>query len=136
MNADRISKDEQAIRDVISTWMRASAAGDLNQVLDLMDEDVVFLVPGQPPMRGREGFAAALKAQEGKFKFAGASEVQEIHVAGDWAYCWSKLRVTVTPLSGDAEIRRSGNTLSIFRKNAEGNWVLFRDANLLAVEKS
>ena len=130
-----MDKDQQAIREVIATWMRASAAGDLDQVLKLMDEDVVFLVPGQPPMRGRESFAAASKANEGKFEFDGASDIQEIQIAGDWAYCWSKLRVTVTPLGSGAEIRRSGNTLSIFRKNAEGNWVLFRDANLLAVEK-
>ena len=135
MSNTPVKSDEQAIRDLIAAWMHASVAGDLPQVLKLMDEDVVFLVPGQPPMRGREGFAAASKAQEGKFKFEGASEVQEIQVAGDWAYCWSKLRVTVTPLNGDAERRRSGNTLSIFRKNSEGNWLLFRDANLLAVEK-
>jgi three-Cys-motif partner protein len=30
--------------------------------------------------------------------------------------------------------RRSGYTLSIFRKNDDGKWVLFRDANLLAAE--
>jgi uncharacterized protein (TIGR02246 family) len=49
--------DEQAIREVVSTWLRASNAGDTETVLSLMTEDVVFLVPGQPPMRGKSGFA-------------------------------------------------------------------------------
>ncbi|MEO7971097.1 MAG: hypothetical protein ABI698_07355 [bacterium] len=27
--------------------------------------------------------------------------------------------------------RRSGNTLTVWRKSADGNWQIFRDANLL-----
>ena len=59
-----MDRDEQAIRSVIATWMEASAAGDLARVLALMDDDVVFLGPGRPPMRGKDGFAAANKAME------------------------------------------------------------------------
>lgn len=42
-----MSPDERAIRDVISTWLSASAAGDHEKVLSLMSEDVVFLVAGR-----------------------------------------------------------------------------------------
>src|SRR5438034_605203 len=41
--------DEQAIRDLIATWLRATAAGDIDQVLTLMTDDVVFVTPGQKP---------------------------------------------------------------------------------------
>ncbi len=34
--------------------------------------------------------------------------------------------------TGDAANRRSGNTLTVWRKNVHGNWQIFRDANLLA----
>jgi uncharacterized protein (TIGR02246 family) len=40
--------DEQAIRDVIDNWARASLAGDLAQLMAMMSEDVVFLTPGRP----------------------------------------------------------------------------------------
>ena len=50
--------DERAIRAVIATWMRASAAGDTATILGLMADDVVFLVAGQPPF-GKEKFAVA-----------------------------------------------------------------------------
>jgi len=46
-----MSADEQAIRDAVAAWMKASADGDLPRVLALMDDDVVFLGPGRPPMR-------------------------------------------------------------------------------------
>jgi uncharacterized protein (TIGR02246 family) len=53
--------DEQAIRDLIANWMAATIAGDLNRLLSLMADDVVFLTPGQPPMRGLDAFAAAFR---------------------------------------------------------------------------
>ena len=48
-------------KDVVSTWLRATAAGDVDAILPLMVEDFVFLRPGQPPMRGCEAFAAGLR---------------------------------------------------------------------------
>ncbi|MDB6020189.1 MAG: ketosteroid isomerase [Pedosphaera sp.] len=129
-----VSSDEQQIRDLVATWLRSSAAGDVATVLSLMAEDVVFLVPGQPPMRGREAFAAASRAMEGKFRMEGNSEIQEIQISGDLAYCWTRLSVTVHPLPSGAAKRRSGHTLSVLRKQPAGNWVLIRDANMLVAE--
>ncbi|MEP6707452.1 MAG: SgcJ/EcaC family oxidoreductase [Pyrinomonadaceae bacterium] len=124
--------DEQKIRDVIDTWMRATAKGELAEILKLMDEDAVFLVMGQPPMRGRDAFAASFKQALQKFRLEATSEIQEIQVMGDWAYCWNHLSVTMTPIDeGGSPVRCNGNVLTIFRKNSGGDWVLFRDANLL-----
>ena len=55
-----MNTDEQAIRDVVDTWHKATAAGDLSRILPLMAEDVVFLGAGRPPMRGRRAFEDGL----------------------------------------------------------------------------
>jgi uncharacterized protein (TIGR02246 family) len=123
--------EEQQIRDLIATWLRASAEGDINKILPLMAEDVVFLIPGQPPMRGRDAFAASFAGWQGKFRLETDCEIQEIEVNGDLAYCWTKLSVTMTPVDGGSANRRSGYTLTVLRKNAAGTWQIFRDANLL-----
>ena len=44
--------DEDAIRQLVATWLDASRA-DTDKVLSLMTDDVVFLTPGHPPMRGK-----------------------------------------------------------------------------------
>ena len=124
--------DEQQIRDLITTWLRVSAEGDISQILPLMTEDVVFLVAGQPPMRGRDAFAASFAGWQGKFSLETNCEIQEIQVSGNLAYSWTRLSVTMTPVAGGPANRRSGNTLTVLRKNAEGNWQIFRDANLLS----
>ena len=128
--------DEQQIRELIAKWLRLSAEGDISQILPLMTEDVVFLVAGQPPMRGREAFAASFAGWQGKFRLETDCEVQEIQTSGDLAYSWTRLSVTMTPVDGGAENRRSGNTLTVLRKNADGAWQIFRDANLLAPAKT
>jgi uncharacterized protein (TIGR02246 family) len=123
--------DEQAIRQLVETWLSASKAGDTEKVLSLMAEDVVFLVAGQPPMRGRAAFAAAQSSLE-PYRIEATSEIQEIKVFGEWAYTWTRLSIAITPKEGGEPMRRAGNTLSILQKQA-GSWVIFRDANLLAV---
>ena len=128
--------DEQAIRDLITKWQKATAICDLDSLLKLMDEDVVFLVTGQPPMRGRDAFAAGFQKALARFQIDSTSEIQEIKVTGEWAYCWNHLSVTMTPRESGSPVRRAGYTLTIFRKDADSNWVLFRDANLLAAEDS
>jgi uncharacterized protein (TIGR02246 family) len=124
--------DEQVIRGSIETWMQATADGNLPRVLELMADDVVFLTPGRPPMRGKEAFAAATRAMAGKSRVDGNVDVQEIRVFGDWAYCWNQLTVTVHPEGGGAPRRMTGPTLSIWKKADKGRWVIFRDANMLA----
>jgi len=129
-----MSPDENAIRELIDTWLRASKAGDSEVVLSLMAEDVVFLQPGQPPMRGRAGFAAAQKAIS-DVDIDASSEIQEIRILGDWAYCWNRLTVVVSPRNGGASIKRAGDVLSLLQKQS-GRWVIVRDANMLSRTES
>jgi uncharacterized protein (TIGR02246 family) len=123
-----MTEDERAIREVIATWMRATADGDTTTVISLMTDDVVFMVPGQEPF-GKEAFAAASNAMQGA-TINGTSDLREIEVLGGLAYVRSYLEITVTP-AGVPAMRRKGYTLSIFRKEGDGRWRLARDANLL-----
>jgi len=129
-----MKNDEQSIRDLVAEWQSATAAGDLSRILPLMAEDVVFLIAGSPPMRGREAFATAFKMGMQHIRIEPSATIQEIQIAGDFAYGMTHLNVIVTPLQSGAPMRRSGYTLTIFRKQADGRWVLFRDANLLTPE--
>lgn len=126
-----MDRDEQAIRSLVATWLQATAAGDLPRVLELMVDDVVFLGPGRPPMRGKDGFAAAARAMEGQTRVEGTADIQEIRVFGDWAYCWNHLTLTVHPVGGGAPTHLTGPVLSVLRKRANGGWVIFRDANMV-----
>ena len=123
-----MTDDEKAIRQVVETWMTASKAGDHATVLSLMTEDVVFMVPGQEPF-GKEAFAAASKSM-GDTRIEGSSEILELRIFGDWAFIRNRIDMTAFPPHG-SPVRRSGYTLTLLRKEADGCWRLARDANLL-----
>ena len=124
--------DQDQIRQLVSTWMSLTKAGNTPAVLDLMTDDVVFLRAGHAPMRKPEFAKGAQAQQAGKAPtFDGKSEIQEIQVMGEWAFMWTHLTVVATPPDGSPPQKRSGNTLTILRKE-DGRWKIARDANLLA----
>jgi uncharacterized protein (TIGR02246 family) len=126
-----MNPDEQAIRNLIAQWHRATAAGDVDTVLGLMSDDVIFLVAGKPPMQGRKTFEKGLRGLLTSHRVESSGDVQELQVSGDLAFCRTALTVRMIPLSGGRASERSGSTLSIFRKQPTGSWMLVRDANLL-----
>jgi len=123
-----MTEDERRIRKLIEDWLASSEAGDLDAVLGMMTDDVVFMVPGREPF-GKSAFAASSRAMKNT-PMQAVSKILEIEVQGSWAFCRTHLRVTMTP-PGGKPTRRSGYTLSILRKRADGGWVIARDANLL-----
>lgn len=121
-------EDEKAIRAVVDKWMQASKAGDVATVLSLMSDDVIFMVPGQAPF-GKEAFASASQGPAGRMDIEGDAEILELQVLGDWAWLRNHIAITVT-VAGQAPVQRSGYTLTLLRREADGQWRLYRDANL------
>ena len=129
MVTDYMTSDEQAVRDLVETWMRATRDGDTATVLSLMTDDVVFMVPGREPF-GKDAFAAA--SQEMKsMTIDGRATIVELQVLGDVAYLRNHIDITVTP-AGGSPTHRSGYTLTVLRKQPDGRWLLARDANLVS----
>src|SRR5438132_8498992 len=114
-----MSDDERAIRELVDRWMSASKVGDIEVVLDLMVEDVVFMTPGREPF-GKAEFKAASEAMAGA-GFEGSNEIQEVRVLGDWAWLRNRIEVTVTPPTGEPT-HRSGYALTILQKGGDGRW--------------
>jgi uncharacterized protein (TIGR02246 family) len=124
-----MTDDESAIRELVEMWMDASRHGDLETVLGLMTDDIVFMTPGREPF-GKAEFRAQSEAMSG-VEMEGRAEVREIRVLGDWAWVRNHIDLTVTPRGGEPA-HRSGYTLSILQKGGDGKWRLARDANLVS----
>ena len=124
-----MNDDEKEIRNLVTTWMTASEKGDLDTVLRLMTDDVVFMTPGREPF-GKEAFRQQSGAMKDT-KIAGKSEIRELKVLGGWAFIRNHIDITMT-IKGKEPMRREGYTLTLLRKEPDGYWRVARDANLLA----
>jgi ketosteroid isomerase-like protein len=81
--------------------------------------------------RPADGASEASGALERGGRFEGAVAVEEVRVSGDWAYCWTQLEVSITHDAGEPT-RLAGSAMAVLRRKADGRWVIFRDANMLA----
>jgi len=123
--------DEEAIRAVVATWHRATAAGDVQAVLALMTDDATFLGAGRPPMHSRAAFEQALRMLLATHRVQSSGTVREVRVSGDLGYAWTDLTVQIVPSAGGEATVRTGCALSIFVRSADGRWRLARDANMI-----
>lgn len=126
-----MTADEKAIRRLVGTWMDASKRGDIATVLSLMTDDAIFMVPGREPF-DKEIFAAAARETAG-VHIDGTSDIVELQLLGNWAFIRSRIDMTATPPNGEP-VHRSGYALTLLRKEADGEWRLARDANLLTLQ--
>ncbi len=124
-----MNPDEKAIRDLVENWMTASKAGDIDAVLEMMTDDVIFMTPGREPF-GKEAFAANSRQMKG-VQFEGTSYLRELQLLGDWAWIRNYIDVKITPPGGQP-MHRSGYTLTVLRKKPDGQWAVARDANLVS----
>jgi uncharacterized protein (TIGR02246 family) len=123
-----MTDDEKAIRKLVDDWMAASKAGDKETVLDLVADDVVFITPFGPPF-GKKEFAGA-RDNSDMPSIDGRSEILEMEVFGERAWIRNQIDIAITPPGGGAT-RMSGQTLTLLRKEADGKWRVFRDANFV-----
>lgn len=124
-----MTEDERLVRQVIADWIAATAAGDLDRVLSLMTDDVEFVTPARTPF-GKKEYAENGRAMKG-VAFSGAPDIREVVMAGRYAFVRNDLSVEITS-PGGAPMRLKGPILSIFRKDEDGKWRLWRDANFVA----
>jgi len=125
-----MGSDERAIREAHTAWIEAINAGDLERLLTLMTNDVVFLNPGRAPL-GRDGFPTGFAAAHRQFEIRCISELEEIVVVGEVAYTLCRDSLSVTPRDGGAATELAGHRLTVYRKQPPGRWLLARDAHTL-----
>jgi uncharacterized protein (TIGR02246 family) len=133
-----MGSDEQAIRELHSTWIDAVNAGDLVRLLTLMADDVVFLNPGRAPF-GKDGFSLGFSAAHQQNRINCISELEEVVVVGEVAYTRAADSLSVTPRDsreeGGEPMHLAGHRLTVYRKQPDGRWLLARDAHTLSPVK-
>ena len=116
---------------MMDDWRRLTAEGNLDGLLSLLSDDVIFLTPGNPPIT-KQDFAAGFREVAAKARIESTQDVKELRVSGEIAYAWSHLTIVLIPNDGGKRSESSGHVLSVYQRSPSGSWLLSRDANLVA----
>ncbi len=120
--------DDAAAHQVHGDYVTAINSNNLELLLAILTEDVVFLSAGEPVMVGKDAVRPWLEGYFNAFKTHWDKPVQEFIVNGDWAFERYSYKSTDTPVEGGEIIEDTGWGLVIYHHDADGKWRVARDA--------
>jgi ketosteroid isomerase-like protein len=109
-------------------YTAAINSNNLDEVMEMMTEDVVFLAAHAPPMVGKAAVRPWIEGYLAAFQTHWEKETMEFVVAGEWAFERYEYTSTDTPHDGGEPLVDTGWGLLIYHRDADGKWRVARDA--------
>jgi ketosteroid isomerase-like protein len=122
------SADDSGAHQAHEAYVTAINSNNLDSLLGMLTEDVVFLSAHEPVMVGKAAVRLWLEGYLKAFKTHWDKPVQEFVVNGDWAFERYSYKSGDTPLAGGPVVEDTGWGLVIYHHDADGKWRVARDA--------
>jgi uncharacterized protein (TIGR02246 family) len=110
------------IEKLIEEEFMAGNANDVEALLRLRTPDAVELFPGAPPIVGQDAIRAAWKQETDVIEQYTNRSIQEVNLAGDWAFIRFVFTHTITPVAGGDPHISNSQGLWIIRRQLDGSW--------------
>ena len=126
----RLEADRRAIEALNEHDIRAALSSDIGARVSQWTDDFVVLPAAGPIVRGRSANAAS--AEQGREQMQAfipvdyGVEIEEITIAGDYAFEWGTYRGAVRPRAGGDAMSYSGKLMRILQRQPDGSWKMHR----------
>jgi uncharacterized protein (TIGR02246 family) len=123
------SGDEAAIRQLSASWLAAVNAKDLGRIIDLVTDDVVFLLPEGPPVVGKTAVEELYRRLFSGFELEQSVEIEDIYIAGDRGFIWGTDSLKINPLKGGQQKQTKMLGMTIVQRQPDGPWKISHGIN-------
>lgn len=127
--------DLQAIHVLYSAWFGAMETGDVERILELVTDDVILKGGGGPAVRGRDALEVSLRDFLEQYTEEVEYSLDEVEVAGDWAWARIDESVLIIPKDDRPPVRVTGMHLAVLRRTGDDGWRIARDIAAAAPEE-
>jgi ketosteroid isomerase-like protein len=103
-------------------------SNNLEKLLGMLTEDIVYLAPNSAPMVGKADVKPWLMEYLKAYKTHWDKPVLEFIVSGPWAFERYSYTSTDTPIAGGDVVKDTGWGMVIYHLDADGKWRVARDA--------
>lgn len=121
------TKDQAALVDIFEDYVVAQEEGDVESWIELWDSEGVQMPPNVPMRVGKTEIWKAVRENFGSSLLDMYITPQEVVVLGNFGYVRGVFGYTGTPKTGGDSFSMDGKFLTIFRKQPDGSWLIFRD---------
>lgn len=118
---------DAAAHEAHDAYVAAINANDLDAVMAMFTDDIVFMAAGAPVMIGKEEIGPWIEGYLAAFHTRWEKDVEEFAVNGDWAwerYAW---RSFDTPHGGGETVTDTGWGFILYHRESDGVWRVARD---------
>ena len=122
-----VSEARAAVDATFVRYAAALGASDADGWSALWAEDGMQLPPDSPPVIGKAGIREKLRSLLGQYRFDMRIHTEEVRSAGEWAFARGLYSATLTPRAGGAPIPIDGKFLTVFLRQPDGSWKIYRD---------
>ena len=120
------AEDVAAIRTHSEAFDRAITAGNEQSSAELLTDDVIWMVPNQEALRGREAVRKRFRGLFTGLSLELHSTVDEVRIADDWAFVLGTYRLRLAPKDGGPSTDETGKLINILSRESNGTWRLAR----------
>jgi len=119
---------DAAAHQAHEAYVTAINSNNLDELLGMLTNDVVFLSAHEAPMVGKAAVRPWLEGYLKAYRTHWDKPVEEFVVHGDWAFERYSYKATDTPVAGGEVVEDTGWGLVIYHHDADGKWRVARDA--------
>ncbi len=117
-----VTADVEAINAWFDTYTSTIAAGNLDGWVDHFAEDIVAMPPNEATIKGKEALRQWGQPFFDQFNQEELVTIEEIEVAGNWAFVLLPYTLKLTPKAGGEPFQANGKGIWIFKRQADETW--------------
>jgi uncharacterized protein (TIGR02246 family) len=119
--------DLEAIERVRNAHIAALNADNVDGWVGQFAEHAVQMPPHFPANLGKQAIKAWSQGFLNLFRCQFALAVDEVRVAGDWAFERGRYTITLTPKGAGPPMDETGKYITIYERQAASSWKMTRD---------
>lgn len=118
-----VEAEGEALMQLSRDWSDLAATGDMDGIMAGWAADAVMMPPGTPPLEGKAAIRNYVEAalQIPGFEITWEPQIVHVSQSGDMAYMIERNVTTVHDSVGNP-VATHGKVVTIWRKDADGNW--------------
>lgn len=114
---------EDEVKRTVQSYIDACNASDVKAYKETLAEDVVFMAPDRPPLRGSDAVGAWVKESFfDPFEVEFDAKLDRVVEVGSEAFVPGTFTLGMKPKTGGDAITVTGEFFNIFRRVREGSW--------------
>jgi len=120
-----------ALHNVEARWVQEAAKKDYALAASHYADDGVLILPGAPPIKGKEALLEGWKTMVADPNFKLAFEASRVEVAksGDMAVTSGSFTLTMTDAKTKQPVTDHGAYVTVYKKQGNGEWKAILDIN-------